>query len=151
MLQYLQMRKEIKEIGSEVFMLNRGGCWASLGRSRPSFSSPRRPPFITKLLGQPSPVWRLVSRLWNLCVKYSLCYPKPDFVGRLSFSTLAYCHTRQPLWLKLRTNAGSATPNIILRLKNSMGLSCSQAKTKTKPTSQAKAWWQVRFLLGCPI
>jgi len=106
---------------------------------------------LMKLLGQPSSVWRLVRHLWNLYVKYSLDYPKADFVGRFSISTMTHCHTGQPLWLKLRTNAGSATPSIAFLLESSMSLSCSQAQTKTKPTSQAKAWWRVRFLLGCLI
>ena len=73
-------------------------------------------------LGQPSSVWRLMSRLWLLCVKCSLCYPKPDFVGRLSVSTMAHCHARNKRLAKLN-NRGSATPNIALQKRSDMGLS----------------------------
>jgi len=113
-------------------MLILGGRRALQGHSRPPFSSCLASAYIMKLLGQPSPVWRLVSRLWNLYVKISLCYPKEDFVGRFSFSTLAYCHTRQPSWLKIKTTREARLLVLLHKKRSSMGLSCSQAQTNTQ-------------------
>ena len=48
-----------------------------------SFSQFRAPLSLLGNSGQPDSVWRLTDCLWNLCVKYSLSFPKTDFVGRL--------------------------------------------------------------------
>lgn len=100
-----------------------GGCWVSFARSSAPFSSSWHLPPIMKLLGQPSSVWRLMSRLWNLRVKISLCYLKPDFVGRLSVSKLSHCHARNMKRLAKMNNRGSATPNIASQNRSGMGLS----------------------------
>jgi len=111
-------------------------------------------------MGQPDSVWRLTSYLRNLYVKISLGFPKADFVGRF-FVIVRRLTVVQNRKQRLATNKaptlkyevkgeGSATPSIILRIKNGMSLGTKVRLHYNKPTSQTKARQQVRFLSGCP-
>lgn len=88
------------------------------------------------IMGQPKPIRRLVGYLWNLYVRRSLeivrlrlFLPEMVFIGKFARVRVSRVIRRKQ---GLRMNsAGSATPNIILRIKNSMSLEQQLDTTET--------------------
>ena len=80
------------------------------------------------IMGQPNPIRRLVGRPWNLYVKcflkmlkrvdFLLRFPEMVFLGE--FARVGVSRIMQGKWKPRIISEGSATPIIILRIKNSM-------------------------------
>ena len=99
-----------------------------------SFSQFRAPLFLFGNSGQPDSVWRPTGCLWKLCVKYSLDFLKADFVGRLFVTVRRFIVTQNKKQRPaIKSSEGSATPNIILQIKNGMS---SGTKVDTNATNQ---------------
>ena len=103
------------------------------------------------IMGQPDSVWRLINCLWNLCARYLSGFLKADLVGRLSVNVRRLVITqKRKQGLAIKNDVGSATPNIILQIKNGMSSGTKVRLKCDKPTSRTKAWQRVRFPSGCP-
>ena len=106
------------------------------------------------IMGQPKPIRRLVGYLWNLYVKrfleivrLRLSFPEMVFIGKFARVRVSRV-IRGKQGLKMNS-VGSATPNIILRIKNSMSLK-QQLETIRKQTSSSKSTVAGSTPAGCP-